>query len=42
MVRKLNLPFSLEYEIDEIAENNVLLAMAAPINAFFSTPIAFR
>ena len=28
MVRKLNLSFSLEYEIDEIAENKVLEAMA--------------
>ncbi len=41
-VRKLNRPFILEYEKEERAENAVLMAIAAPINEFFSIPMAFR
>jgi hypothetical protein len=40
--RKLSRLFILEYEKEETAEHAVLVAIAAPINAFFSTPKAFR
>ena len=40
--RKLKLPFILEQEKEDMAENAVLMAIAGPINEFFSTPKAFR
>ena len=39
---KLNLSFILEKESEENTENNVLEAIAIPINVFFSIPIDFK